>query len=213
MAEPAFSLTKQVFLLYSSQTSLPLGTCFRIGDSGSYVTATHVIRDIRRESIEIISVGGERRSTPVESIVSHSSADVALMRTPSNDDIMQAEGFTLGVPPNGFEEFPLGEDVFSYGFPWFANEQRVVPRMMKGHIQGQYEFASAPYRYKAFELAFPAFPGMSGSPVFADWNRKEVVGVVTEGVRYSSHLGDDRVEAHWTVAASLRPLANWVESA
>lgn len=135
-----------------------------------------------------------------------------MLRTSADESIIQTDGFSIGMPPGGFEEFPLGEDVVFYGFPWFASERSVTPRLMKGHIQSKYSYTSAPYKYAALELAFPAFPGMSGAPVFGDWNRREVIGVVTEGVRYSSQLGDEKVEAYWAVVASLTPLTDWIES-
>lgn len=83
---------------------------------------------------------------------------------------------------------------------------------MQGHIQAQYRYRVPPYEYDAIELPFPAFPGQSGSPAIRDWARQECIGVVTESVRYATELGDDRTEAHWTIAASLAPIGDWLES-
>ena len=91
-----------------------------------------------------------------------------------------------------------------------ANERPINPRLMKAHIQSQYSYASEPYEYLAYELAFPAFPGVSGSPVLRDSARNEVIGIVTEGIHYTSQLGDDRTEASWAIAAALPPLNDWV---
>ena len=82
---------------------------------------------------------------------------------------------------------------------------------MRGHLQASYVYRADPYEYSAFELPFPAFPGQSGSPVIRDWAREEVIGLITESVRYSTELGEDRTEAHRTIATSLAPLADWTE--
>ena len=50
------------------------------------------------------------------------------------------------------------------------------------------------------------------SPVVRDWARQEVIGVATESIRYSTELGEDRTEAHWTIAASLAPVGDWLDS-
>lgn len=117
-----------------------------------------------------------------------------------------------GVPSSGFRDFALGEDIISLGYPSLADEKSVRMRMMRGHLQALYLHRTARYEYRALELPFPAFPGQSGSPVIRNWARNEVIGVVTDNVMYSSERGGDRTEAYWTLAASLAPLAEWLDA-
>ena len=89
--------------------------------------------------------------------------------------------------------------------------------MMKGHIQSSYQYETGPesdrkYRYTAHELGFPAFPGLSGAPVFRDLARQEVIALVTNRISYSTQLGDDATRAYWALGASLVPLRGWLNS-
>ena len=87
-------------------------------------------------------------------------------------------------------------------------EKPILPRMMKGHIQSKRQHKG----YAAYELAFPAFPGFSGSPVFRDHNRNVVVAIVTSSTTYA-HPGERMLpRADWALGAALPPLAEWLGS-
>ncbi len=152
---------------------------------------------------------GSGNSTAVDGVECHPRADVAALFVAACDT---DEYLTLGSPPHAYTDFPLGEEVISYGYPLMANDPPINPRLMKAHIQSRYPYASEPYEYFAYELAFPAFPGVSGSPVVRNSARDQVIGVVTEGVHYSSQLGEDRTEASWTIAVALPPLDDWMST-
>ena len=137
---------------------------------------------------------------------------MAAFYVPDGGQEPRFECFERGEPLQGYADHPLGEEILSIGYPLLANEKPVKTRTMRGHLQARYVYQADPYEYSAFELPFPAFPGQSGSPVIRDWAREEVIGVVTESIKYSTELGDDRTEARWTIAASLAPLADWTAS-
>lgn len=67
--------------------------------------------------------------------------------------------------------------------------------------------------YRAFELPFPAFPGQSGSVVLRADHKTEAIGIVTESITYASEEnGEPTAQAHWTIAASLTPIRDWIDS-
>ena len=83
---------------------------------------------------------------------------------------------------------------------------------MSGRIQAEYTYTSDPYEYRAFELPFPAFPGQSGSVVLRADHKTEAIGIVTESITYSTEIDGEKTQAHWTIAASLTPIQDWVSS-
>ena len=215
MAEFSVQLTRRVFLLYSDQAEHPVGTCFGIAKPGLLLTARHALEGTRESLIRVVSVEGHVDAWPLEGVRHHPEADVSALYVAQDRnrfgyfDMFPASQASLGI---GYTELALGDDVISFGYPLLANERPVNPRLMKAHIQSCYPYHSDPYRYEAYELAFPAFPGQSGAPVLRDRGRDTAVGIVTEGVRYSSEIGEERTEACWTVAAALTPLADWIDS-
>ena len=212
MEEHSISLEKRVFLLFSLEAKHPVGTCFGFGRPGLFLTAAHAIHDLPIDAVRVVSVGPDVSWWPISEVRRHGSADVAAIYVRDGEPEPRFDCFVRGEPSGGSADFPLGEDVVSVGYPLLADEKPVKRRLMQGHLQASYVHLADPYEYSAFELPFPAFPGQSGSPVIRDWAREEAIGVVTESVRYSTELGEDRTEAHWTIAASLAPLADWMES-
>ena len=212
MEERSISLEKRVFMLHSLKAGHPIGTCFGFGRPGLFLTAAHVIADLPMDVIRVLSVGPEVASWSISEIRLQKSADVAALYVPDGGQDPRFECFEHGKPPSGYADHTLGEEVFSVGYPLLANEKPVTMRLMRGHLQASYVYRADPYEYSAFELPFPAFPGQSGSPVIRDWSREEVIGLITESVRYSTELSEDRTEAHWTIATSLAPLSDWIES-
>ena len=81
-----------------------------------------------------------------------------------------------------------------------------------------FDRADSDYAYKAYELAFPAFPGQSGAPVILDHlrvpePRQYAVGVVTDSVSYSSVQGgaaEATAMGHWAVGAALDAIGDWL---
>ena len=148
--------------------------------------------------------------TKVDHIVPHPQADIAALVVEPDDRL---DHFDIGTPKKGFAEFPLGESVSSFGYP--SLEKPVQPRLMKGHIQRQFRHRKDGYDYRAFELAFPAFPGQSGSPVFDDFNRNAVMGLVTALTSYvwtEKGASQPTTAGFWAIGASITPLADWVRS-
>ena len=212
MAELPVQLTERVFLLYSEQTEYPIGTCIGVTKPGLLLTAQHTLEGTPESHVRAISVEQQPHAWRIQGVAHHPEADVSALYVHQGSTPLGYFGMfptNLGI---SYTEFALGDDVASFGYPLLANEQPINPRLMKAHIQSCYPYRSHPYRYEAYELAFPVFPGQSGSPVFRDSHRDTVVGIVTEGVRYSSAVGDERTEACWTIAAALTPLADWIDS-
>ena len=189
MAKHSILLTKRVFLLYSVEAQHPIGTCFGLAKPGLLLTATHVLDGTTTNQLRVVTMAGNVDVRPIDKVEHHPHADVSAVFVASNDT---DEYFIVGSPGPEATDFPLGEEVISYGYPLMANERPINPGLMKAHIQSRYPYTSEPYRYTAYELAFPAFPGVSGSPVIRDWERQEAIGLVTEGMHYSSELGDDK---------------------
>ena len=189
----------------------PIGTGFGVAKPGVVLTATHVVKDIPHNQLFVVcTFYSTLLICKVDKVISHPKADVsALMIKPEKP----LEYFTIGKPPNGYNDFPLATDVLSYGFPIMVNEKPVQPRMMKGHIQRQYLHKDKEYVYSAYELGFPAFHGQSGSPVFPDlFNRDTVIGVVTRSISFSLEQGNTRADASWAIGASLISILDWIEA-
>ena len=214
-AQPdSLNLGTHVFPIVNGKGQV-LGTAFRICRPNVVLTATHVIEgnNFADLYVSVPSLEGRTSLTPTR-IVKHLEADVAAMFF-KEADTAELECFNLGVLSNDrpdFTKYPIGEDISSFGFPKLKNP--TGPRMMKGHIQAHFQAEGESYggyRYAAYELAFPAFSGMSGSPVLREQNRHTVIGVVTASTTYAS-LGDRmNTRADWAVGAALPPLTEWLE--
>ena len=212
MTNKKINMKKRVFML-ASQESMetgPIGTGFGIAKPGVVLTANHVVKNIPHDQLFVVSTF---YSSPliceVNEVIHHLKADVsALIIKPKKP----LEYFKIGKPPHGFDDFPLAEDVLSYGFP-IMFEKKIPPRMMKGHIQRKYLYKDTEYCYSAYELGFPAFPNQSGSPVLPDsHNRDTVLGIVTKSISFSSEQGNKRTDASWAIGASLISILDWIES-
>ena len=207
----SISLAKRVFMLFD--VNGPLGTGFRICRPNLVLTAAHVINEHSPAEVRVVSTyfSPAKIFTPTR-IERHPKADVAALFLDEEEAAQAAlECFDLGVPSSdypGFSDYPLAEDVLAYGFPVIADEKPIPPRMMKGHIQSKRQYEG----YAAYELAFPAFPGLSGSPVFRDHNRNVVVAIVTTSTTYAHRETRMRPRADWALGAALPPLAEWLGS-
>lgn len=197
----------------------PIGTGFGLKRSGLVLTADHVVRG-RSNVLVVNTYGSALQMVPSSRIIPHHTADVAAIILPT-DIWHSAEYFELGTPPPEYFDFPLGEEVLTYGYPQMGVEKPIPPRLMKGCIQRQTEYKrqfgnrNQPYCYPCHELSFPAFHGQSGSPVvldnFTPDARNKVIGVVTDYISFTSENKEDLLGASWSIAASLIPLADWIE--
>ena len=216
MSENNISLSKRTFMLFSVDPTVPIGTCFGIRKQSLVLTAEHVVSDRSHSSLIVVCTGHSSLThCPVRRVERHPDADVAALIIDKNEAL---EHFDIGIPSDvykGYQDYPLAEDVLAYGFPMLGTEKPIRSRMMKGHIQAHYVYTDAEerYRYRAYELAFPAFPGMSGSPVFQDFhNRNAAIAIVTDSISYSSETGNEVTRSDWAIGAALHPLSDWLES-
>jgi len=84
---------------------------------------------------------------------------------------MLSDCLSILIFRNNIEQFLLSDDMLAYGFPLAGNGKPINSRMLKGHMQAIYG--------NAYELSFPAFPGLSGPPVFRDWGKRSfAIGIV-----------------------------------
>lgn len=217
---------KRTFMIFRIQVggaipdnAMPIGTAFGVSRPGLLLTADHVVRDVDIRSLLVVcTFYNTLVHCHVDKVESHPEADVAALLLGRMIDPRPLEHFGIGLPADaysGYSDFPLAEDVLSYGFPMVGNERPIRPRMMKGHIQAIYEHTSSnsSYRYHAYELSFPAFPGLSGAPVFRDWNKRDLaIGIVTDRVSYFTEQGGHETKAYLALAAALHPITNWIES-
>lgn len=218
-------LGKRTFMLFrlprdadTLESAMPIGTAFGIA-GGTVLTADHVVRDLDVRSLLVVCTGyADLVRCLVDRVESHPEADIAALSLGRMINPKPLEHFELGLPSDAYakyEDFPLAEDILAYGFPMVGGEKPIHPRMMKGHIQAKYGHASADgrYRYRAYELSFAAFPGLSGAPVFRDLDRREaVIGIVTDRISYATEQGDHETKAYLSLAAALYPVADWIAS-
>ena len=85
---------------------------------------------------------------------------------------------------------------------------------MKGHIQAYTDIREDEYQYRAYELGFPSFGGLSGAPVFFDdlyrpYQENYVIGMVTESVRPANEEGGV-TDIRWTNAIDLAGVQKWL---
>ena len=206
-------LHRRVFLVRRATSTgvHSIGTAFGIERPGLILTARHVVEGMREANLRLCCTAYRPLlHTKVDHIVPHPQADIAALVVEPDDRL---DHFDIGTPKKGFAEFPLGESVSSFGYP--SLEKPVQPRLMKGHIQRQFRHRKDGYDYRAFELAFPAFPGQSGSPVFDDFNRNAVMGLVTALTSYvwtEKGASQPTTAGFWAIGPSITPLADWVRS-
>ena len=210
-ASDVIHLAERVVLVHTEGQLLHKGTGFRLGRPDLIITARHVAEGC---SLRFVSanMGG---SLPVEEKVlrieypPQPEADLAALILEGSSHAWQY--FTLMDKPN----HELGQKIMSYGYP--GHEAGSTPRLMSGHVQRVYVFTKDTYRYRAYELGFPAFRGQSGSPVFLDdlstGARNNVLALVTSSVTYNQDVRDLlSASVSWAVGLSLLPYAEWIES-
>lgn len=218
-------LNKRTFMLFRlpndlvpGSRSMLIGTAFGVLRPGLLLTADHVVRDLDARSLLILCTYYRRVKCHIHRVESHPEADVAALFLGRMSNPKPLEHFSIGFPWDvyeGYEDFPLAEDVLAYGFPMVGTEKPISPRMMKGHIQSKYEHASndGRYRYSAYELSLPAFPCLSGAPVFRDLNKRDAaIGIVTDRISYVTEQGDHETRAYLSLAAPLHPITDWIRS-
>ena len=197
-------------MLFSSDG--PIGTGFGVAKPGIVLTANHVVKDVPYNQLSVVCIfySPPVSICKVNKVINHPEVDVAALIIKPEKPL---EHFRIGTPQPGQNDFPLAEDVLSYGFPILLNEKPVQPRMMKGHIQRHFLYKDKEYAYQAYELGFPAFPGQSGSPVCPDLtNRDTVIGVVTRSISFSSEQSETMAGASWAIGASLISIFDWIKS-
>ncbi|MCY3705419.1 MAG: trypsin-like peptidase domain-containing protein [Gammaproteobacteria bacterium] len=220
MANQSISLNKRVFMVFlvsdamqgaPDPTVKPIGTAFGLHRPGIALTAAHIVdgQENLRLRLRLLSTGFKPpRHLHVVDVVAHEQADVAIIHFQPTNDL---EWCTLGRPEEGYHDFPLGEEVAAYGFPMVGIEKPIPGRLMAGHIQCHLDWKKDHYRYRAYELSFPAFHNLSGAPVYRDWKRQHAIGVITDSISYGSTRGDEHTYAAWSLAASLVQLRLWIE--
>lgn len=207
-------INKWTFMLFTPQ-GFPCGTGFAVLRPNVVITAAHVVEPHLPDPPRVVDTSQDRlRYLEVEKVVRHPSADVAALIVKNG-----GEGCFRIAELN--KDYYLGDEVMSYGFPLVGVEKPIPRRVMKGHIQMVFDRQSrvdSGYEYKAYELAFPAFPGQSGAPVILDHlrvlkPRQYAVAVVTESVSYSSLPGDSAeatAMGYWAVGAALDAISGWL---
>ena len=195
-------------MVFSSPNVAPIGTAFAIHRPGVVMTAAHVLAG-HPEVLLVSTAFDPLKYIRIAKVVLHETADVAILLTEPSADL---EWFQIGSPVDGYDDFPLGEEVEAYGFPMVGIERPIPPRLMQGHIQCKLTRKTDHYAYSAYELSFPAFHNLSGAPLFRSWQRSQVIGVVTDSTTYSSEAGRSHTHASWTLASALLPLKDWISA-
>lgn len=157
------------------------GTGFGIHRRGLVLTASHVLANETKPDEVFLGVG-DGRLVRAQHIERHPEADLAALVI---DRDRAPLCFSLGEPPEGFGDFPLGTEISSYGFPYrdeVNGRKTLEPRLMRGYIQRHFRHGSPHPRrhFHAIELSFPVSLGQSGSPVFLDHAVQSAIAVVTD---------------------------------
>lgn len=214
-------INRHVFMVFSGGSDVkPIGTAFMLRQPNLVMTAAHVISG-RHASVlgqahrdEFFLMDTFNREPPpvvIREVVYHPTADVALLII---DELPGMEWFPIGLYyPSG--DFPLGQPVEAYGFAWIGNERPIPGRLMQGHIQCHFLRKKTSYEYRAYELSFPAFHNLSGTPLFCPTGYPgehtiSAIGVITDSVSYSSEQEGLHIHASWSLAASFHPLKEWI---
>jgi hypothetical protein len=154
-----------------------LGTCFALRSQHHFLTARHCVGSLAADEVAI-AVPGVLAPVVAEAIAHHPTADVTVVRLPSEAPVAQVEPFWMGVPLRA-----LGVDFMAFGYPESVSGDQArepTPRLFKGHVQRFFDHTSyIGYHYRAVELSIPAPAGLSGGPVFGG-STVSVFGMVTE---------------------------------
>jgi hypothetical protein len=163
----------------------PLGTCFALGHSNSFLTAKHCVPPEGPSGVFVQQRDGKPR--PAVHIDRHPTADIARILTePWATD-----------PPIVFTDIEnanalsLGDEICTYGFEINdpGNNVLTTQRFFRGYFQRLMPFKSLinQCQYDAGELSFPAPVGLSGAAVYKARRFPSVVAMVTEN--YESLTG------------------------
>ena len=203
------------FMVFTPQ-GVPAGTGFAVLRPNIVLTAAHVVEAHLPDLPQVVDTSQDQlRFLEVETVVRHPRADVAALIVRHRNEVC----FRVAELNR---DYYLGDEIVSCGFPMIGVEQPIPLRVMKGHVQMVFDSqrrADSDYAYKAYELAFPAFPGQSGAPVVLDnlrvaEPRLYAVGIVTDSVSYSSVQGDvaeATAMGHWAVGAALDEIGDWLQ--
>ena len=160
---------------------------------------------------------------PVSTIVSHDSADIAVVRV-ERAPRYRLSPFYMLSSSHGF-----GVEVGAWGYTAEALPEGgavPTPRAYHGTIQRVFQYTSKlGYSYSAGELSFPAPRGLSGGPVFKLPQGLHLAGIVTESFestmsRHSTEEFDEagvvtRERIHRVIEfglfVDLRPLSRWLD--
>ena len=210
-ASDAIHLDERVVRVHTEGQPLHQGTGFRLGRPDLIITARHVA-----EGCSLCYVSASMGGSPA---IKEKVLRIEYPPQPEAD----LAALILEGPSHGWQYFTLmdkpahelGQRIMSYGYP--GHEAESTPRLMSGHVQRVYVFTKNTYRYRAYELGFPAFRGQSGSPVFLDdlsqGARNNVMALVTGSVTYNQNVRDLlSASVSWAIGLSLFPYAEWIES-
>ena len=212
--------------LYDSDKNLVRfsGTGFGFKMPGLVLTASHVVSNAEPERIYLQLQSG--RFVKPHSVTRHPTADIAVLAFKADQS---PRIFKLGTPMKK-DEFPLGEDIITFGYPAAVSESpgrvQLEPRLMSGHIQRHFKHALGRYCFAAYELSFPVLDGQSGSPVLLEHGIDHAIAILTGNFESSTvvdyqeeHVADGTKEVHiikkvitYGIGAALLPLSDWIQS-
>lgn len=162
----------------SGPTPRCIGTCSAFGSATTFVTAAHVVSGRARKQVAVSHFGHSRyQFSPVKNIAVEERLDAALL------DVVVEEPRWIQPFTHAMGAAWYGSEVVSIGWPvdLLAPEaDRETLRCFRGHVQRTFLY-NPPGRgaYPAFELSFPAPPGLSGAPVFLVDEPRTLLGIVT----------------------------------
>ena len=206
------------------------GTGFGIEKPGLVLAAAHVVSGVTNpQEIYIELPDGnplDVRFLQAHSLHLHPTADLVALLFEPNPSL---RAFKLGNPPTDMNDFYLGTEIVSYGYPSTTQSPDKVhlePRLMTGYLQRNFYFKQFDYSFQAYELSFPVMPGQSGSPILLADDIDYAIAVLTTNFEsstlidfYEEHHENDEKEFHkitkvinFGVGLALWPFTEWIRS-
>ena len=167
---------KATFAIYNKENFK--GTGFRLNNLSIIFTAKHVVKECKEVFVRSMGCKGSNIRLFSDFIYGHPTADIAAIFV----DVGKWED-TESFPLHYRNGLPsLGTEIFAYGYNRYNRYNRVVndsiqDRFHKGIIQRTYFEDWYQEKFWAFECSFSCIDGNSGSPIFLNNERKEVIGM------------------------------------
>jgi S1-C subfamily serine protease len=152
-------------LITESNSNVTQGSGFIVSKKGYILTCNHVVKSSDSVTVYLYDKGIQREL--------HGKV---VIRDPANDiALIKVEDLnldTVNLQFNRLSQFPIGTDVFVFGYPLTSSMGKNV-KLTNGIISSKTGFKDA---INSYQITAPVQPGNSGGPCFDDFGN--IVGIV-----------------------------------